>query len=154
MLKKNKLGDQLIAWRTEGKYWGKKRTVIVSYNPLTVTKQRYSFPKKLLRLQGQLLIFQTKVNTQAPHGKNKATVVHPYKELCSELHIPTDFYTAEVSDYGESLNMIFRKNHYRIGRYLDRFGKNIIVTDSMDWTTDEIVKASLDRWIVEDSFCQ
>ncbi len=48
--------------------------------------------------------------------------------------------------------MKFRKNHYRIGRYINRFGKNILITDITDWTTDEIVQASLDRWAVEDGF--
>jgi len=48
--------------------------------------------------------------------------------------------------------MNFRKNHYRIGRYIDRFGKNILITDITEWTTDEIVQASLDRWTVEDGF--
>ena len=47
-----------------------------------------------------------------------------------------------------------RKNFYRIGRYINRFGKNIIVTDNMDWTTDEIVRASLDRYMVEKAFRQ
>jgi len=50
--------------------------------------------------------------------------------------------------------MNFRKNHYRIGRHVNRFGKNIIITDNMDWNTDEIVRASLDRYIVEEAFRQ
>jgi transposase len=32
------------------------------------------------------------------------------------------------------------------------FGKNIIITDNTDWTTAQIVEASLDRWQVEDRF--
>ena len=32
------------------------------------------------------------------------------------------------------------------------FGKNIIITDNMDWMTADIVQASLDRWQVEDRF--
>jgi len=32
------------------------------------------------------------------------------------------------------------------------FGKNIIITDNIDWTTSQIVDASLDRWQVEDRF--
>jgi transposase len=32
------------------------------------------------------------------------------------------------------------------------YGKNIIITDNTDWTTREIVEASLDRWQVEDRF--
>ncbi len=50
--------------------------------------------------------------------------------------------------------MGFRKNFYRIGRYINRFGKNIIVTDNGDWSTDEIVRACLDRYIVEKAFRQ
>lgn len=50
--------------------------------------------------------------------------------------------------------MGFRKNYYQIGRHIDRFGKNIIITDRNDWDTDAIVRASLDRAIVEQSFRQ
>jgi len=32
------------------------------------------------------------------------------------------------------------------------FGKNIIVTDNHDWTTEEIVQWSLDRYGVEEQF--
>jgi transposase len=48
----------------------------------------------------------------------------------------------------------FRKNNYRIGRYIDRFGKNILITDLSDWSTDAIVQASLDRYFVEEAFRQ
>lgn len=54
----------------------------------------------------------------------------------------------------ESAAMGFRKNFYRIGRTINRFGKNIIVTDNMDWSTDEIARASLDRYMVEKAFRQ
>jgi len=57
-----------------------------------------------------------------------------------------------TSNFDGKLHMNFRKNHYRIGRYIDRFGKNILITDIVDWTTDETVRASLDRWVVEDGF--
>jgi transposase len=50
--------------------------------------------------------------------------------------------------------MRFNKNYYRIGRYIDRFGKNILITDLADWSTDEIVQSSLDRYIVEEAFRQ
>jgi hypothetical protein len=41
-----------------------------------------------------------------------------------------------------------------VGRLQARFGKTVIVTDNADWTTAEIVAASLDRWQVEDRFRQ
>jgi len=47
---------------------------VVTYNPLTATKQRYGFEKKMLRLQELLFEFQTKVNRQAPHWRKKSVV--------------------------------------------------------------------------------
>jgi transposase len=147
-----KKDDQLLAWRTKGEYWGRERTVVVTYNPLTATKQRYAFEKKLLRLQDILFEFQSKVNSHAPYWRKQAIVLKRYNDICSELHIASDLYTVELYTHDKRLRMNFRKNHYRIGRYIDRFGKNILITDITDWTTDEIVQASLDRWTVEDGF--
>lgn len=137
-----------------GEYWGKERTVVVTYNPLTASKQRYNFEKKMFRLQEILYEFQAKVNRNAPYWRKKDTVLQRYQDSCAELHIPSDLYNVEGYNHEGNLRMNFRKNNYRIGRYIDRFGKNIIVTDNDDWTMDEIVNASLDRWTVEDGFRQ
>lgn len=152
--KKNRDDDRLMAWRTTGEYWGKERTVIVTYNPLTATKQRYNFEKKLLRLQEIVQEFKTKVNKRVPQWRNKKTIIARYEEACSQLHIPSDIYNFELFEHKGGLRLNCKKNHYRIGRYIDRFGKNIIITDNTDWDTDEIVNASLERWTVEDGFRQ
>jgi transposase len=152
LTREGKEDDRLLAWRTQGEYWGRERTVVVTYNPLTATKQRYGFEKKMLHLQETLFEFQSKVNRHAPHWRKKSIVLKRYKDICSDLHIPSDLYKVELYRYESRLRMNFRKNHYRIGRYIDRFGKNILITDITAWTTDEIVQASLDRWAVEDGF--
>ena len=152
LAEKGKDDDRLTAWRTKGEYWGRQRTVVVTYNPLTATKQRYGFEKKMLRLQELLFEFQAKVNRQAPHWRKKSTILKRYQDACAEIHIPSDLYKVEISNIDNKLQMNFRKNHYRIGRYIDRFGKNILITDITDWSTDEIVQASIDRWTVEDGF--
>lgn len=146
--------DQLVAWRTSGEYWGKERTVVVTYNPRTATKQRYGFEKKLLRLQEEVHVMRTKVNSRERNWKNEAQIRQRYADLCSELHLPADLYTVELYQDKGQLCMSCRKNHYRINRYLNRFGKNIIITDNTHWETDEIVRASLDRYVVEDNFRQ
>jgi len=152
LTREGKEDDRLLAWRTQGEYWGKERTVVMTYNPLTATKQRYGFEKKMLRLQDSLFEFQSKVNSQAPYWRKQSVVLKRYEDICSELHIPSDLYKVEFYFNNKRLRMNFRKNHYRIGRYIDRFGKNILITDITEWTTDEIVQASLDRWTVEDGF--
>ena len=146
--------DRLVAWRTTGEYWNRQRTVVVTYNPITATKQRLSFEKKMLKLQEILYDFQAKVNQHAAHWRNKAQILIRYNDACAQLHLASDLYTVEVYDNEKGLRMNFRKNHYRLSRHIDRFGKNIIITDNADWTTGEIVNASLDRWAVEDGFRQ
>ena len=151
---KDRDDDRLVAWRTKGEYWGQERTVVVTYNPLTATKQRYNFEKKLLRLQEILQEFKAKVNSGAPQWRNKKKIETRYEDACAQLHIPSDIYRFEIYDHKGGLRLSCKKNYYRIGRQIDRFGKNIIITDNKAWKTDEIVNASLDRWTVEDGFRQ
>lgn len=150
--KKKREQDLLTAHRTTGEYWGKERTVIVTYNPRTATKQRYAFEKKMLLLQDTLFEMQGKVNKRLPSWRKAEQVESRYKERCSQLHLPPELYRVEFYKTNKQLKMNFRKNHYRISRHIDRFGKNILITDRNDWSTDDIVKASLDRYVVEDGF--
>jgi transposase len=99
-------------------------------------------------------VMQDNVRRQKPHWRSKEQVQVRYEEVCAQLHLPDDLYTVELSQNQGRLHMNFRKNHYRINRYIDRFGKNILITDNMDWSTDDIVRASLDRYIVEEAFRQ
>ena len=146
--------DQLVAWRAQAELWGRRRTVIVTFNPLTAAKQRYNFDQKLLRIQQVLSEMRAKVATQNPRWANSKWVDKNYREACEALYVPADLYDVAVERTGERWKLASRKNHYRIARHLERFGKNIIVTDHMDWTTDEIVTASLDRYLVEKEFRQ
>jgi transposase len=68
------------------------------------------------------------------------------------LHISSDLYALKFEKSNSSLSMSFRKDPYKIEQKQALFGKNIIITDNIDWTTSEIVEASLDRWQVEDRF--
>jgi transposase len=77
-----------------------------------------------------------------------------YAQICEDLHLPKDLYDLSFERKDGRITMGFRKNNYRIGRYIDRFGKNILITDLADWSTDAIVQASLDRYLVEEAFRQ
>lgn len=146
--------DLLLAWRTSRELWGKTRSVVITYNPRTATKQRYAFEQKMLRLAEEVHLMRHKVNSQTAQWRNKDMVWERYSSLCRELHLPDDLYLVELYLDGKRLRMNCRKNHYRIGRHIDYFGKNILVTDHPDWSTDEIVQAGLDRYVVEQSFRQ
>ena len=151
---KGREDDQIVAWRTTGEYWGKERAVLVTYNPLTATKQRYGFEKRLAKLQAALFDIRSKVRAGSSHWKKSDKVLERYRCVCKDLHLPRDLYDLDFVNENCQLSMSFRKNHYRIGRHIDRFGKNIIITDHHDWSTEAIVQANLDRYVVEEAFRQ
>lgn len=146
--------DMLVAFRTTGGYWGKERTVVVTYNPLTATKQRFRFERQLLKLQAALYEMRRKVRNEETQWRDQKKVMARYAAVFEGLFLPKDLYDIGFKRVEGCLQMSFRKNFYRIGRYIDRFGKNIIITDHTDWNTDTIVNACLDRNMVEQSFRQ
>jgi transposase len=126
----------------------------VTYNPLTSTKQRYAFERRLLKLQAALYEIRAKVRSAAPGWRKQEKIIERYKTVRKDLHLPDELYDLSFGRENGQLNMGFRKNLYRIGRHIDRFGKNILITDHDDWNVDAIVQASLDRSIVEQGFRQ
>ena len=146
--------EQMLSTRTGGEFWGKERTVVVTYNPPTARKQAYTFERKLEEIREELLEMRLKVRLEAPHWRDADVIVERYHRLCETRHIRSDLYELEFTEEEGALAMGFRKNAYRVGKQLDRFGKTVIITDNTDWTTADIVSASLDRWQVEDQFRQ
>ncbi len=144
--------DALLAWRTTGQYWGKERTVVVTFNPKTARKQRYVFESKLLKLETALFSMRDKVRKGERHWKTKKSIEERYQTLCEDLHLPKDLYNLDIEMEQDHLVMRFRKDYYRIGKHSDKFGKNILITDNDNWETGQIVQASLDRYMVEKSF--
>jgi transposase len=152
LMEEGKEEDCLLAFRTTGEYWGKERAVVVTYNPSSRRKQEYTFGDKLEAIRRELLSMRAKVRDRAPHWRNEDTVKERYLRLCEQLHMPSELHELTFERFGEGLSMSFRKNPSMVERRQSMFGKNIIITDNTDWTTGDIVEASLDRWQVEDSF--
>jgi transposase len=146
--------EQMLAMRTRGEFWGRERTVVVTYNPPTARKQTFTLERKLEQIRDELLVMRTKVRRQQPHWRDPEAIWERYFRLCEQLHVGSDLYDLEFTEEASELVMSFRKDAYRVGRQQARFGKTVIVTDNTDWTTAQIVTASLDRWQVEDRFRQ
>jgi transposase len=154
LAEQGKADDQVLGWRTTGEYWGRERTVVVTYNPRTAAKQRYSFEKKLKKLQDFLFEARSHVRTEKTHWKSADQVKKRYDDYCEHIHLPKNLYDLELPVIDGKLQIKFNKNYYRISKYISRFGRNIIITSKHDWSTEEIVMASLDRYQVEDVFRQ
>lgn len=147
-----KVEDQLMVYRTRGVFWGKERTVVVTYNPVTARKKDYTIDSRLETVRQELLAMRTKVNSGSAHWRKEAAVRERYVRLCERLHIPADLYRLAFQTTGTGLMMTFRQDAYRVKCTKATYGKNIIITDNHDWTTQDIVTANLDRWQVEDRF--
>ncbi len=152
LIKEGNREECLLSYRTKGKYWGKERAVIVTYYPRTARKKCYTFQSKMETLRQELLAMRLKVREKAPHWRNPDTIKERYLRLCEKLHLSSGLYALKFEKTKNMLSMSFRKDTYKIKQKHAMFGKNIIITDNTDWTTSEIVEASLDRWQVEDRF--
>lgn len=152
LVEKKKDEDRMLVYRTKGEYWGKQRAVVVTYNPVTARKQSYTLDSKLEAVRQELLAMRSKVRTKEPHWRNQEAIRERYLRLCERFYIPSDLYVIEFSQTADGLVMSFRKDVIAVERKRSMFGKNIIITDNLDWTTSEIVEAGLDRWQVENRF--
>ncbi|MDD3582275.1 MAG: hypothetical protein PHW74_14825 [Desulfobacca sp.] len=94
------------------------------------------------------------MRTQRAHWTDADCIARHYAEACERLHLPQNLYEVALEEYKHKTQLLFRKNYYRIGLYIEKFGKNILVTDQAEWSTDQIVQASLDRYMVEKALRQ
>jgi transposase len=146
--------DRITAFRTKDVYWNQERAVVVTYNPRSARKQRYTFERKLLKLRKELYAMQAKMRDRLPQWRTPREIDKRYAVLCEKMHLVKTFYYLSFEKKDGAWAMTFRKNPEVWSKYTSRFGKNIIVSDRHDWSTEEIVQASLDRYIVEHSFRQ
>jgi len=144
--------DQVLVYRSQREIWGEERTVLVTYNPRTARKKEYDFREKMNYIRELLIEYRRKVNEGEKHWRKEEDVRERYNSKCERLHISPAYYELSFERKDKALKMQFRKNVYRETIARQRFGKNIIVTDNMDWSTEDIYTAYLDRNELEQEF--
>jgi transposase len=144
--------DRMLAYRSRMELWGQERTVVVTYNPRTARKRRYTLDRKLETLRQTLIEFRRSYRESRPQWRDPAQIQERYVRACEKLHIGSQYYRLEFGDRRKDPEMSFRKDFYQIAKSEALFGKNIIVTDNHDWTTEAIVQSSLDRYGIEQQF--
>lgn len=152
LLTKDQPGERMLAYRTRTELWGQERTVVVTYNPRTARKHRYTLQRKLERLRETLLEFRRNYREARPYWRDPRAIEERYLRACEKLHIGSQYYRLEFGDRRRAPEMSFSKDHYQLAKADALFGKNITVTDNHDWTTEEIVQLSLDRYGIEKQF--
>jgi transposase len=145
---KGRQGDQLLAYRSTRTLWGRQRTVVVTFNPLTQRKKLYGFERKMAQLRMELLEYRRKYRDKEPHWRSPQQLTSRYRRMCDSLHMGQRYYRLSFT----AGTMSLRKDLFEIAHAKSMMGKNIIVTDNAGWSTDQIVLASLDRYRVEKQF--
>lgn len=145
---KGRKDDQLTAYRSTRNLWGRERTVVVTFNPVTKRKKIHDFTRKMERVRAELIEYRRKYRKQEPQWRSAKTIICRYRKLCQELHIGHQYFRLSFADGA----MSFCKEMSEIAAAQAVMGKNIIVTDNHDWSTDQIVMASLDRSRIEQQF--
>ena len=144
--------EQVLVYRARRKLWGKERTVLVTYNPRTARKKAYKFQEKKNCIGRLLKEYCKKVNTGQKYWRKEEDVKRRYNTECKRLHISPALYELTFEMQNGSLKMEFGRNAEEEKVVRQRFGKNIIVTDNMEWSTEEIYTAYLDRNNLEQEF--
>lgn len=142
----------MLAFRSRMELWGQERTIVVTFNPRTARKKGYTLEGKLESLRETLLEFRCKYRERRAHWRNSDTIRERYLRACEKLHIGSQYYHLKFGTREKTPELSFRKDNYQVGKAEALFGKNVIVTDNHDWTTEEIVQLSLDRYGIEKLF--
>ncbi|MFZ2961465.1 MAG: hypothetical protein WA705_31695 [Candidatus Ozemobacteraceae bacterium] len=104
--------------------------------------------EKLEKIRQILLEFRRQHREQIPHWRNFSQIHKRYEAACERFHLGTQYYALEKM----TKDFSFRKDLGTIAKAKLVFGRNIIITDNLDWTTEDIVLAFLDRSIIERQF--
>lgn len=145
---KGKEEDQLKAYRATLTLWGRERTVVITFNPVTKRKKLYDFTRKMERLRSEMIEYRRNYHHKEPHWRSAKTIISRYRKLCEKLYVSHKYYRLSFTDK----TMSFRKDSSEIAAARAMMGKNIIVTDNDQWTTEQIVTTSLDRSRIEQQF--
>jgi transposase len=147
-----KEADCIVAYRTKAEFWGKERTVVVTHNPATARKKGYTLERKLETVREALLEARKNYREALPQWRSVDAVKQRYERLCERLHIGSQYYCLEFGDRRRDPELSVRKDDYQVQKTKALHGRNVIVTDNHDWSTEEIVQMSLDRYVVEKQF--
>jgi transposase len=143
-------GKPLYAYRTTMEVYGKERAVVVSFNPRTYKKKIHWMSRTILRTKRKLQELRQDLKS-ADKRTTVQSVERKVAEILAESHIGPVF-DVKVSSYYGKYRMSIRTVPLVIKEYRARFGKNIIFTDHLDWSDEEIILAYRDRHKIETSF--
>lgn len=150
--------DQVKAFRTRKEIYGKDLTVVVTFNNKLYTSQIKSINNEINKCLGKLLAISTKlqdrIEGRITKGKKPtpASIKGQIKSILSGQHMKK-LIEATVTEHNGYPILSYNISTDAYAKLADTYlGKNIIITDNHDWSTEDIISTYRSQHIIEDVF--
>jgi transposase len=152
--------DQVKAFRRRKKIYGKNLTVAVTFNNNLYTSQVKSINNEINKCLGKLAVISAKLEDRIAglitKGKKptKESIKRQVASILAGQHMKKLIKTT-VTEHNGIPMLTYELDTDEYARLADTYlGKNIIITDNHDWSTEEIVVTYRSQYIIEDIFKQ
>lgn len=152
--------EQVKAWRTTKEIYGKKMTVVVTFNNNLYTAQVTSINNEINKCLDKLSCVAAKLSNRragiVTRGKapTTASIEVQVSKILSGQHMK-HLIEAPVSEMNTIPHLTYSVNAVYYAELADTYlGKNIIITDNHEWSTDDIILAYRSQYVIEDAFKQ
>ena len=152
--------DQVKAFRTRKKIYGKNLTVVVTFNNKLYTSQIKSINNEINKCLDKLSVISTKLQDRIAgritKGKKPtlSSIKGQVKSIRSGQHMKK-LIKATVTEHNGYSILTYNVNTDAYAELADTYlGKNIIITDNHDWSTEDIIVTYRSQHIIEDIFKQ
>ena len=147
-------------YRTQKKVFGRKYSVLVTFNPHLLEGQRQGLLLNLRKARGRLRELQRQLQRRR-EGKIKRgrapaleAVKRQVRSLCSAQFV-AQILKVEVKSVHRGLQLTFSTDLAALERLARvQWGKTILFTDNADWSDEEIVLAYRSQYHIEHAFKQ
>lgn len=152
--------DQVKVFRTRKKIYGKSLTVVVTFNNNLYTAQVKSINNEINKCLGKLSVISTKLEDRIAgritKGKKptKESVKRQVASILSGQHMKKLIGTTIAEHNGIPVLTYSLKSDAYTELADTYLGKNIIITDNHNWSTEDIILTYRSQYIIEDVFKQ
>jgi len=152
--------DQVKVFRTQKKIYGKSLTVVVTFNNNLYTAQVKSINNEINKCLGRLSVISTKLEDRIAgritKGKKptKESIKRQVASILSGQHMRKLIGTT-ITDHNGIPVLTYSLKSDAYAKLADTYlGKNIIITDNHNWSTEDIILTYRSQYIIEDVFKQ
>ena len=149
------IGDDIIAYRTNGTHYGEKFTIVVTFNTCTEKKQRLTYEKNKQDILDKLNQLKNKVELRKRRGR-KWSLNRAIRAIVDiiPLHMRAVFEYDVKKKVGRGGGLLVE---YSVNSEKERlrrlsFGKIIHFTDLHDWSNQQIAESYNSKYQIEDDF--